>query len=308
MNLSGLEVLILALSFLIPLLIYPRYIEYMRRLKIGQFIREEGPEQHNVKAGTPTAGGLIFVPTAIVANVLLGTKPELVLTLLFYGLIGLLDDLVSIRKKRSLGLRAWQKLVLQFLFSVWIAYRILQVREPRVFGFLVPEWFFYVFTMFLVSGYSNATNLTDGLDGLAGWTFVSSSLLFMLLPVTEDETKLILALVLPLLAFLIYNTKPARIFMGDTGSLALGAYLATFALMKGWELQLIFFTTIFLVETLSVILQVGSYKLRKKRIFKMSPIHHHFELQGWAEEKVVGVFVAWNIAVGLIALLLFRGA
>lgn len=290
---------VLMAEFLIGLLVFPKYINYMKKLKLGQYIRQEGPDLHNYKEGTPTAGGIVFLAIALIAGIVLGVKKELLLTILFYGFIGFLDDFVSIAKKRSLGLKAWQKLALQMLFSIWVAYTVLQYRESTVFGFPVPKWFFYIFTMFLISGYSNATNLTDGLDGLAGWVFVTSALPFLLLANDYNQLISILVLVMPLLAFLVYNTRPAKVFMGDTGSLALGAYISTYALMTSNELPLIFFTTIFLLETISVILQVGSFKLRGKRIFKMAPIHHHFELLGWTEEKIVGVFSAWNLAIAI---------
>jgi len=292
--------LVLLSEFLVGLVIFPKYISYMKKLKLGQYIRQEGPDLHNYKEGTPTAGGIVFLSIALVAGIILGIPKELIFTILFYGFIGFLDDFVSIAKKRSLGLRAWQKLALQMAFSAWIAYSVLQYRQSSIFDIPVPKWLFYIFTMLLVSGYSNATNLTDGLDGLAGWVFVTSVLPFLILSSSSIHSKSIIVLVMPVLAFLVYNTRPAKVFMGDTGSLVLGAYISTYALLTGNELPLIFFTTIFLLETISVMLQVGSYKLRGKRIFRMAPIHHHFELLGWKEEKIVGVFSAWNLAIALI--------
>lgn len=297
--------IVLFLEFLIGVLVFPKFIEYMKKLKLGQYIRQEGPDLHNYKEGTPTAGGIIFINLAIIGGLLLRLPLELLLTLLFYGFIGFLDDFVSIMKKRSLGLRAWQKLILQFGFSIWVAYTVLQYRDSTIFGVNVPKWLFYIFTMLLISGYSNATNLTDGIDGLAGWVFVGSIAPFMFFANGDMDYKAIFVIIMPLLAFLVYNTRPAKIFMGDTGSLALGAYISTYALMKGQELALLFFTSIFLIETISVILQVGSYKLRGKRIFRMAPIHHHFELLGWKEEKIVGVFTAWNIAIAIFYISLF---
>jgi len=291
---------VLLSEFLVGLVIFPKYISYMKKLKLGQYIRQEGPDLHNYKEGTPTAGGIVFLSIALVAGIILGIPKELIFTILFYGFIGFLDDFVSIAKKRSLGLRAWQKLALQMAFSAWIAYSVLQYRQSSIFDIPVPKWLFYIFTMLLVSGYSNATNLTDGLDGLAGWVFVTSALPFLILSSSSIHSKSIIVLVMPVLAFLVYNTRPAKVFMGDTGSLVLGAYISTYALLTGNELSLIFFTTIFLLETISVMLQVGSYKLRGKRIFRMAPIHHHFELLGWKEEKIVGVFSAWNLAIALI--------
>jgi len=297
--------LVFLAEFIIAVSVYPKYIEYMRRLKVGQYIREEGPDLHNYKAGTPTAGGIIFILITIISGLFLKLPIELMLTLIFYGFIGFLDDYMSVRKKRSLGLRAWQKLFLQFAFSIWVAYTILKYRPSSIFGFGVPKWLFYLFTMFLVAGYSNAVNLTDGLDGLAGWVFMSSMVPFALITNSIENYKMIFVVLVPLLAFLIYNTRPAKIFMGDTGSLALGAYISTYALMTENELPLLFFTVIFLLETISVILQVGSMKLRGKRVFRMAPIHHHFELLGWTEEKIVGVFSAWNLSIAIIFSILF---
>lgn len=298
--------LVLLSEFVLALLIYPKFIDYMKKLKLGQYIRQEGPDLHNYKEGTPTAGGIVFISIAVIAGILLRLPKELILTLLFYGFIGFVDDFVSILKKRSLGLRAWQKLMLQFLFSAWIAYTVLQYRDSTIFGVQVPKWLFYIFTMLLISGYSNATNLTDGIDGLAGWVFVSSLIPFAVIGKSSGDYKAIFVILMPILSFLVYNTRPAKVFMGDTGSLALGAYISTFALMNSNELALLFFTSIFLVETFSVVLQVGSFKLRNgKKIFRMAPIHHHFEILGWKEEKIVGVFTAWNIAIALFYLALF---
>jgi len=297
--------IVLLAEFAVAMAIYPKYISYMRKLKVGQYIREEGPNLHNYKAGTPTAGGIVFIIITIVAGLILRIPTELMITLIFYGFIGFLDDYVSIRKKRSLGLRAWQKLVLQFAFSIWVAYTILKYRPSSIFGIEVPQWLFYLFTMFLVAGYSNAVNLTDGLDGLAGSVFTTSMIPFLFLTSKFENYKMIFVIVVPLLAFLAYNSRPAKIFMGDTGSLALGAYISTYALMTENELPLLFFTTIFLLETLSVILQVGSMKLRGKRVFKMAPIHHHFELLGWPEEKIVGAFSTWNLAISIIFSMIF---
>ncbi|PHJ13345.1 phospho-N-acetylmuramoyl-pentapeptide-transferase [Fervidobacterium sp. SC_NGM5_G05] len=292
-------------EFILGIILFPKFIDYMKKLKLGQYIRQEGPDLHNYKEGTPTAGGIVFISLTVIAGLILKLPKELIFTLLFYGFIGFLDDFVSIAKKRSLGLKAWQKLALQFLFSIWIAYTILQYRTSSIFGIKVPSWLFYLFTMLLVSGYSNATNLTDGIDGLAGWVFVTSMIPFMFFAKGTMEYKAIFVIIMPLLSFLVYNTRPAKVFMGDTGSLALGAYISTYALMTNNELSLLFFTPIFLLETISVILQVGSYKLRGKRLFKMAPIHHHFELLGWKEEKIVGVFSAWNLAIAIFYIAFF---
>jgi len=280
------------LSFVISLVSFPVYIKLMKRYKLGQYIREEGPDLHNYKTGTPTAGGIIFIVVSAVIGLFIKVPIPLLLSLILFGLIGFIDDFASIRKKDALGLRAYQKLLLQIVFSI-IIISFTEVRP--IFGVEVSKFSYYFFWIFVITGASNAVNLTDGLDGLAGWVWVSSVLPMVFL--FKDKFSLIV--VSAVLCFLIFNTRPASIFMGDTGSLALGAFLATFAMYYDAEIQLVFSSSIFIIETLSVILQVSSYKMFRKRIFKMAPIHHHFELLGWKEEKIVGVFTAINLVISL---------
>ncbi|MBO8161412.1 MAG: phospho-N-acetylmuramoyl-pentapeptide-transferase [Thermosipho sp. (in: Bacteria)] len=280
------------LSFVILGVLFPIYIKLMKKYKLGQYIREEGPDLHNYKTGTPTAGGLLFISVSVIFGLIMKASFGLILSLILFGLIGFIDDFASIRKKNALGLRAYQKLILQVIFSI-ILISFTDVKP--IFGFEVSKITYYLFWIFVITGASNAVNLTDGLDGLAGWVWITSILPMAFLA----KDKFTFLVVSAVLSFLLFNTRPASVFMGDTGSLALGAFLATFAMYKGFEVHLIFSSTIFIAETLSVILQVGSYKLFKKRLFKMSPIHHHFELLGWKEEKIVGVFAAINLVISL---------
>jgi phospho-N-acetylmuramoyl-pentapeptide-transferase len=280
------------LSFVISSVSFPVYIRLMRRYKLGQYIREEGPDLHNYKTGTPTAGGIIFIIVSIVFGFFIKAPITLLLSLILFGLIGFIDDFASIRKKNALGLRAYQKILLQIIFSILI---ISFTEVSPIFGFEVSKLTYYLFWVFVITGASNAVNLTDGLDGLAGWVWISAILPMAFL----FNNKFSLIVVSAVLSFLLFNTRPASIFMGDTGSLALGAFLATLAMYYNAEIQLVFSSSIFIVETLSVILQVSSFKFFRKRIFKMAPIHHHFELLGWKEEKIVGVFTAINLVVSL---------
>ncbi|MDK2886995.1 MAG: phospho-N-acetylmuramoyl-pentapeptide-transferase [Thermosipho sp. (in: thermotogales)] len=282
----------LILPFLLSLISFPLYINLMKKYKLGQYIREEGPDLHNYKTGTPTAGGIIFILISIIFGLIIKAPISLLLSLILFGIIGFIDDFASIRKKNALGLKAYQKFLLQIIFSIVI---ISFSNVNTIFGFEVSKTIYYLFWIFVITGASNAVNLTDGLDGLAGWVWISSILPLAFL--FKDSFSLIV--VATVLSFLLFNTRPASIFMGDTGSLALGAFLASFAMYYNAEVQLVFSSSIFIIETLSVILQVGSYKLIKRRIFKMAPIHHHFELLGWKEEKIVGVFTAINLVISL---------
>lgn len=264
----------------------------MKRFKIGQYIREEGPDLHNYKTGTPTAAGIVFITTSSIFGLIFNMPKPLLLSLVLFGTIGFIDDVSSILKKKALGLKAYQKLILQIIFSILI---ISFSNQTIIFGTEVSKIIYYSFWIFVIVGASNAVNLTDGLDGLAGWVWVTSIIPLMIF--TKDFSALFL--IAGVLSFLLFNSRPASVFMGDTGSLALGAFLATYAFYHNAETQLIFSSSIFIIETLSVIIQVFSFKVFKKRVFKMSPIHHHFELLGWKEEKIVGVFSAVNLLISL---------
>lgn len=304
-------------AFLLTVILMPLFIPLLRRMKFGQSIREEGPESHMKKTGTPTMGGLVYLIAIIVTVLLVALFTEgltaniliLLLVLFGFGLIGFLDDFIKVVLKRNLGLTSLQKLIAQIVIAV-ISFLLLNGTEfdtsvsiPFTDAAIELSFVYVLFIIFWLVGFSNAVNLTDGLDGLVAGTASIAFGAFGVLAIHQDENAIALftfSVAGALLGFLVFNKYPAKVFMGDTGSLALGGALAMVSILLKQELLLLLIGLVFVIETLSVILQVGSFKLRKKRIFKMSPIHHHFELSGWSEWKVVTVF--W--LVGLIAALI----
>ena len=310
-----------ALSALIGYLLLP----VLRALKAGQSIREVGPTWHNNKAGTPMMGGLMFIFALIIC--LLIAIPVMkdysvfyVLALaLCFGLVGFLDDFTKVKFKRNLGLTAIQKMLLQMAVSAIFLYAL--YRQ----GTLVPELqipftditikmhlMLYIFiSMFIMVGCVNAVNLTDGVDGLCGSVTVPVMVFFTAAAIAQNKLDLALmpaALVGALIAYLFYNWHPAKVFMGDTGSLFLGGAVCALAFALNMPLILLLVGFVYLMETLSVILQVGYFKLTHgKRLFKMSPIHHHFEMCGWKEVKIVLIFTAVSIVMCLIAWLGIQG-
>ena len=313
-------VTILVTSFILTVILAPIGIPMLRRLKFGQSIREEGPQSHMKKAGTPTMGGIIFLLSIIATTVVCGllldvyTTHTVVLLLVFigFGIIGFLDDGIKVIFKRNLGLTSLQKLIGQIVIAV-AAFLLLRLGTfDTAIAIPFTEWeldlgmFYVAFLIFWLVGFSNAVNLTDGLDGLVAGTASIAFAAFGVLALFNEQADIALfafAVTGALLGFLIFNANPAKVFMGDTGSLALGGALAMISVLVNQELLLLLIGLVFVIETLSVILQVGSYKLRKKRIFKMSPIHHHFELSGWSEWKVVLVFWSTGLIMALIAVL-----
>lgn len=308
----------LLLGFGIALLLtaglMPVFIPLLKRMKFGQSIREEGPESHMKKTGTPTMGGLVFLISIILTALgtaaytdLLNVELMILLLVLFgYGLIGFLDDFIKVVVKRNLGLTSLQKLIAQIVIAV-VSFLLLGMIEFDT-GLVIPftslslelSSLYVLFIIFWLVGFSNAVNLTDGLDGLVAGTASVAFAAFGVLAIVQDEKAIALftfTVAGALIGFLIFNKYPAKVFMGDTGSLALGGALAMVSILLKQELLLLLIGLIFVIETTSVILQVGSFKLRGKKIFKMSPIHHHFELIGWSEWKVVSIF--WLI--GLIS-------
>lgn len=302
-------------------------IPILKKIKAGQRINIY-VENHQRKSGTPTMGGLIFIiPTIITTIFLLVTnKIEFSVNLLIvmfvfisYGLIGFLDDYISIKQNQNKGLSQFQKLLLQFIVALifYILYRkytdansILEITLLNIKWKL--DWFYGVFILFLLVGSSNAVNLTDGLDGLAGGLSAIAFLSFGLISWGsywiegyQDIGIFSFILVGSLMGFLVYNTNPAKVFMGDTGSLTLGATLATIAILTGHELSLAVIGGIFVIETLSVIIQITSVVLFKKKVFLMTPIHHHFERLGWREADIVKLF--WIIGFILCLLALVYG-
>ena len=306
----------LSLSVFMPVI-----ISFLRKLKFGQTEREEGPQSHLKKNGTPTMGGLVILASILLTSLIYIGKFTEILPVLFmtlgFGLIGFLDDYIKVVKKRSLGLTPLQKMALQFIVTgVFIYYYFkiagldTSIKIPFVSGdgFVMPTWLFIIFVFIVVLGTVNGVNFTDGLDGLASGVTVIVATFFTIaaLSLNPSMTPITGAVVGSLLGFLLFNTYPARVFMGDTGSLALGGFVSSIALMLHMPLFIVIIGLIYLVEVLSVILQVGYFKLTHgKRIFKMAPIHHHFELCGYSETQVVAAFsivTALLCLVGIMAL------
>lgn len=301
------------LSLLISLALGPIAIPALRRLKFGQNIRKEGPQSHLKKAGTPTIGGLIFIGSTLITMLALRLKWNdeamiVLYSLIAFGFIGFLDDLLKIIKKDNEGLKAWQKMVLLLVFSGAIAYYgYLNLSTSMIIPFLgkkVALGIFYIpFVIFIYAATTNAVNLTDGLDGLASTVSVLVLTFFAVSSfiLGHDSVGIFcIALIGGLIGFLKYNAYPARIFMGDTGSLAIGGAIATIAIILEIPLLIPVVGGIYVLETLSVIIQVTSFKLTGKRIFKMAPIHHHFEQCGWSEVKIVTVFSVVTVILCMI--------
>jgi phospho-N-acetylmuramoyl-pentapeptide-transferase len=339
-------------ALLIGLLIGPYVIEKLREFQIGQYIREEGPQSHQKKSGTPTMGGVlicisILVPTLLWADLSNPYVWLVMLSTLAFGAIGFADDYIKVVHRRNKGLTARAKLGLQFVASagVAIALVVMETRGGYSTRLMVPfakrfrpdlvwQWMghiphmhwlvflpFVIFVMIVISGASNAVNLTDGLDGLAiGCTIIAAGALTVLtyvsghvvfsdylelqrMPMVSELTVFCGSMVGASIGFLWYNAHPAEVFMGDVGSLALGGAIGTVAVVIKQELLLPFIGGVFILEAVSVMLQVGSYKLRNgKRIFKMAPLHHHFELVGWSESKVIARFWILALVFALFAL------
>lgn len=308
-------------SFALTVLLCPIFIPILHKMKFGQFVREEGPESHLKKAGTPTMGGIVMLAVFTVmgaAYVVYESElfPVILLTVGF-GFIGFLDDYIKLALKRSLGLRAWQKLGLQIIVTAVFAYILLN-SYPELTQIVIPftggkvVWqlgiLFVPFVFITVLGTVNGANFTDGLDGLATTVTLIITMFFAALAIKVGSNTSHTAMIMigTLLGFLIFNTYPAKVFMGDTGSLALGGFVAAEAFMLRVPLFIVIVAFIYLAEILSVMLQVSYFKLTHgKRIFKMSPIHHHFELSGFEETRVVAMFAVVTIIlcfVGFIAL------
>lgn len=308
--------LIILVSFTIPLIVLPFFINYLKKHNVGQKIRQEGPNLHQHKTGTPTMGGVIVILTLITIVLFLVPYNKYVLWSLIitvgFGLIGLVDDLIKYLKKRSLGLLTMQKLFLQIGFALIVAYFVQQSTDlgteiylPFIKNSIDLGIMFVPFVVLVMISSVNAVNLTDGLDGLAGGLIIIAMFSFALIAYIQNVLPMSLfALIVAFisLGFLIYNFYPAQIFLGDVGSLALGGALASVAIFTKTELLLLILGGVFVIETLSVILQVVSVKLRGKIIFKMSPIHHHFELCDWKEPKIIIRFWITGVILALIGI------
>ncbi|WP_427338495.1 phospho-N-acetylmuramoyl-pentapeptide-transferase [Caloranaerobacter sp. DY30410] len=307
---------VIIISFVITLILGPILIPILKRLKVGQNVRGEGPKTHLKKQGTPTMGGIIMLIALVITTLSSGLINRdmivLLVATLSFGLIGFIDDFIKVVLKRSLGLRAYQKLIGQILFAVILA---IYQSNTSILGtkVLIPfldktldlGMFYVPFIAFVVVGTVNSVNLTDGLDGLATGVTLIVLAFFGIVSITLGYNSVAIfsaALAGACLGFLKYNAHPAKVFMGDTGSLALGGAVSTIAILMNLPLILPIVGGIYFVEALSVIIQVASFKLTGKRVFKMSPLHHHFELKGWKETKVVVVFWITTVILCLIGI------
>ena len=306
-----------AFSLVIVLIMGPFVIPELHKLQFGQSIRDEGPKSHQKKSGTPTMGGLMIVTAVTAASLLTsGGEPSVLLALfvmLGHCVIGFVDDYIKVVKKRNLGLKAKQKLLGQIIMAVVVTY-----IGTNWLGMTTDLWIpflshtadlsvgYYVLVFFVLVGTTNAVNLTDGLDGLAAGTVAVAAAAYAAVCLWFGKVELAAfcaAVTAACVGFLRFNAHPAKVFMGDTGSLALGGALAAAAILTKTELLLILIGGVFVAEALSVIIQVISFQTTGKRVFLMSPVHHHFELKGWKETKVVHVF--WLAGVLCSALALF---
>lgn len=304
-------------SFVVSLLLYPHFIEFLKTNDISQKPSEYALDEYKDKEQTVTFGGLLFVIIPILVTlVLLIFKPSALTLLvmvmfLLYGIIGLVDDYLIIKMKNNDGLKPSHKFLLQIGISILFYFLYIQLggntqlKIPFVPNPIELSWLYLPFVMIMLSGASNGVNLTDGMDGLATGTVMIALVPFMIFSYLTNKTALlifILSLIGSLGAFLVYNRKPAKIFMGDVGSLPLGALLAMLAIVLNKELLLIIIGGVFVFETLTVIIQKISWKLRKKRVFKYTPIHYTFILNGWKEKDVVLFFYGLGLACMIIGL------
>lgn len=304
-SLKGISVILAAILFGILL------IPFLKRLKAGQFIRQEGPQSHLVKAGTPTMGGFIFmIPWLAGVLIFIGLNHHtvaLIFGMIFFGAIGFIDDYIKVVLKRNLGLRAYQKIIGQLVGSALLIYGIglneTQVHIPIINSYLDLGWVYYPFAFFFIVAVTNSVNLTDGLDGLASFV----TLIFL---VSTGGIALLISnpaiawsngiLACALIGFLYFNHYPAKVFMGDVGSLALGGYLAAMIMILKIHFLFLLIGMVYVAEAASVVIQVFWFKRTGKRIFKMAPLHHHFELLGWNEIKIVSVFTGVTAMLGLL--------
>ena len=310
------EILPILLSFAVVVAVLPFLIPVLRKLKFGQTERENGPQSHLSKTGTPTMGGMAILLGILVPSLFyLRTCPEIIPVLIMtigFGVIGFIDDFIKVVKKRSDGLSVLQKLACQFVLTggFLVYYFLIEKKEAIIhipfteLCFTMPVWLFCIFVFIVVLGTVNGTNLTDGLDGLVSGVTVVVAIFFIIVtriasPGMEPMTGLMLG---GLLGFLLFNAHPAKVFMGDTGSLAIGGWLASMCILLYDPLLIILVGFIYLVESISVMLQVGYFKLTHgKRLFRMAPIHHHFELGGMSEIQIDTLFTIITMFMCILA-------
>jgi len=315
---SSVSILAAVISFAISALLGPLLIPFLKSIKCGQTVREDGPASHLEKNGTPTMGGILILFSVVATTMIFmedypKTAPILFLTAGF-GLIGFLDDYIKVVCRRSLGLRAWQKLLGQLVMTGLFAFYLfrytdvdLAMRIPFLSGRYVDFGIWNLpILFFIVLGTANGTNFTDGLDGLAGSVTVIVAVFFTVVAIGSHSgiEPVTCAVAGALLGFLLFNAHPAAVFMGDTGSLALGGFVAACGYVLQMPLYIAIVGSVYLAEVLSVILQVGYFKLSGgKRLFRMAPLHHHFELCGWPETRITAVFTIITAAMCLLGLL-----
>jgi len=309
-------------AFIIAVITGPIFIPILKRLKFGQAIRVEGPQSHQKKSGTPTMGGIIFLLSTVLTTIigllfwdtleLTSTLIMLLVALLGFGLIGFIDDFIIVVKKDNEGLSPRRKILGQFILGAIFFYLFMDAgysTQLNLFGLWHPDiaWGYGIFVLFWLIGWPNATNITDGLDGLLGGLSMIAFGVFAVIAHVQGQTEILLfclTMVGALAGFLVFNLNPAKVFMGDTGSLAIGAALAAVSILLGQEWLILLIGFVYVIETLSVIMQVLYFKSTGgKRIFKMAPLHHHYEESGWSERRVVAVF--WTVALITGALALY---
>lgn len=323
MDISNFVIWSILFSFFLTVFIAKMSIPYLRKFKLGQNIRDDGPQSHLSKAGTPTMGGIFFVVAIIITTICLGNFSKEVFAVLIgmlgFTFIGFLDDFFKLIMKRSLGLTEIQKLIIQFIISIVVIVFIEKVVGvdlryqliPFVKGAVNFGWFIYPILIFVMVGTANATNLTDGLDGLSSSVSIPVFLGLAVISFFKYPSVSVFSLVFmaSLMGFVMFNSYPARVFMGDTGSMALGGVIASICILNGMIFYLPIIGGIYVMEALSVIIQVVSYKTRnKKRVFLMSPIHHHYELKGYKEPQIVTSFAVISGILSIIAVYLFFNA
>ena len=312
-------ILAVIIAFVVSAVLCPIVIPFLHRLKFGQQVRDDGPQTHLKKQGTPTMGGLVILSSIIITSLLYIRDYPKIIPVLFmtvgFGVVGFLDDYIKIVMKRSEGLNPIQKLIGQFVITGIFAYYIVTAPDIGT-GMLIPftgkylqlpVWLFVPALFFIILGTDNGVNFTDGLDGLCTTVTILVATFFTIVAIGENSgiSPITGAVVGSLLGFLLFNVYPARVFMGDTGSLALGGFVASSAFMMQMPIFIAIVGLIYLVEVLSVIIQVTYFKKTGgKRFFKMAPIHHHFELCGWSETRVVGVF---SIITAILCLIAYLG-
>lgn len=319
-NIANILILSFLFSFFLTVLIAKYSIPYLKKFKLGQNIRDDGPKSHLSKAGTPTMGGVFFVISIVVTNIIFKNLSKEIIAIFIgmigFSLIGFIDDFFKLVMKRSLGLTEKQKLIIQFIISILLILYIekivgLDLRVQKI-PFLKTSInfgiFIYPILVFVMLATSNATNLTDGLDGLSSSVSIPVFLALGIINLFKapEISVFSFTFMASLLAFVMFNSYPARVFMGDTGSMALGGAIATICILQSITFYLPIIGFIYVIETLSVIIQVISYKTRnKKRVFLMSPIHHHYELKGYKETQIVTAFSSISYIFSFITVYLY---